>query len=491
MKPYLVIAGAGSLGRELAKRFSTNWHVGLIDKNPQPFEHLLSSTTAEASSESAAEPVHIVGDATSRLTLSAANVGNCHIALAVMGDDEANLEFCRLVKASAPNATLISEIYGTDNHSFADLGVETVNSIAALASLISTKASPGRKTTADIGLGHGDLCEVTVLPNSAVIGKSLGELVHPRSWLVGAIYRRNRLIMPHEDVIFQADDRVLLIGQPEVLPRISNYFRSGLAAFPTQYGSTIMVSPAVAGPDSTAIHEALYLGQQATVRTVVLTADKQQADDSVAEGTRRLPYSCKYWPDDSPIDALQHMLVKNDCGCYVVPPQHQSLLVSLGLRRNRFLQTLDKISCPVLVARGTFPYQKILLAVSEEYCRPLELALNLSGTLNASLTAATAIPEELVIGEEAVLAMRAALNKTTRTGALYSIKIETMELAGNPISSILDAAKDYDLLVVAHRQKRPFRFTKPDVSQHLLMRACCSTMLLPYSIEASHGNRNS
>ena len=58
-----------------------------------------------------------------------------------------------------------------------------------------------------------------------------------RRWLVAAIYRNNSYVVPHGHVIIRAGARLLLTGEPEILPHIADYLRAGVARFPLQYGA--------------------------------------------------------------------------------------------------------------------------------------------------------------------------------------------------------------------------------------------------------------
>ncbi len=63
---------------------------------------------------------------------------------------------------------------------------------------------------------------------------------------------------------------------------------------------------------------------------------------------------------------------------------------------------------------------------------------------------------------------------------IYGLAVETAELQGNPVHSILEAALEKNLLVLKHRVKQGFSFTQPDISRHLLLRATVSVMVLPH-----------
>ncbi len=78
------------------------------------------------------------------------------------------------------------------------------------------------------------------MPNSSVIGKPLSVL-SPNRWLVAAVYRENTLVVPHGETRFERGDRILLVGDPSILPSIARFLSTGHSEFPLSYGSGIGV----------------------------------------------------------------------------------------------------------------------------------------------------------------------------------------------------------------------------------------------------------
>ncbi len=484
MKPVLVIAGAGQTGRELALRLHPNWDVVILDKNPAKLA-LLDQEGAPAGI------TRVQGDATSTLVLKQAGIETAHSALSVMGWDEANLEFCRLARQifRVPRVTSMA-VMRSQIPRFEELGVEVVSRPNSVSSALQSRVERGKRTTSDVGLGKGEILEVKVLPHSPAIGKTLKDL-HPQSWLVGAIYRQSRLVVPHGDTEILEGDRVLLIGDPAILPAIADYLRSGVSDFPLQYGSRVLLANPGGYPEGRSVDEAFYLSKNTKAFGIKVLLSRLQDASALQELCDLAGLQCTLvdWGEDQVHRPLGRLLRDNDCGCLVMPPPPVGLRERMGLGGQETLEALDQARQPCLVSRGTYPYNRILVAVSPGpgSSRAVELALDVARVFNASLTACAAQPPALVAGEERNLQLQRALKQAVGIGALYSVQVKSELLEGNPVHQVLDKASDYDLLVLAHRKRRHFNVARPDVSRHLLMRAPCSVLVLPFDKEGEGG----
>jgi len=473
LKPLVVIAGAGQTGRELAGRLSENWRVVLVDQ----IEKKLEKATAEV-------PLTLthLGDATSYLALRDAGLENAQLAIAMTGRDEANLEFCKLAirRFGVTNChSIVTNRKFLDK--FSSLGVQVVSRAFAVSSVLQTRADPGRRTTNELGLGAGELMEVTVLAHSPVIGRPLKSF-QAQAWLAGAIYRGGRLVVPHGDTVVEKDDRVLLVGDPAVLPAVASFFRSGASEFPLQYGSHLLVSDPEGKGEGFSLSEALYLVKSTYARSLkVLCAPYQ--DDETVETVCQLagvPTSIKTAPGDWPL-GVEEILIKEDCGCLVLPAPKVGLLDWMGLGHNALFSLLGSVQKPCLLTRGSFPYQRVLLVVSSgrAYSKATELAMDVTRLFDASLTALAVLPPEFVSGEGHQDELKEGLDHAETVGSYYSLVVKTKLLHGHPVHKVVEQSAHFDLVVMGFPHTGMRRWLSLDAAQHILMRAKCSTLVLP------------
>lgn len=419
MKPRIILAGAGQTGQELARRLVSDWTVVVVDLDASKQEKL-------------PEVEFFAGDATSSLVLQKAMGEGAMAAVAVTGRDDVNLEFCRLARVLHKIPRVLACLRQSDQTSaFDQLGVVTLSRPDAVVSALQSRLEH-KRTTSEVGLGKGEIVEVTVLPHSPVIGKRMLDL-SPQSWLVAAIYRKGQLVVPHGQTTIEEGDNVLLVGDPAILPSIANFFRAGQSEFPLQFGGYVVAqSPQVWA-------EATYL----------------------SEHTHAL-------------GCVQH---SQDPGCLVMHPPQPNWRQYLGLEPKKFILSVEAARVPVLLARGTYPYDDILVAVSPGALREVELAIDVARVLGIKrISAAVVLPPAIVTGVDRIEQLRSALQGAVKMGELYRVEVAAVALEGNPVSQILQFARRYRLLVMGHRPSR-HSLTKPDVSRLILSRSPISTLV--------------
>lgn len=470
MKPLLVVVGAGSTGRLLVERLQARWKLVVIDSDPIALERL---------GETRATLAQVCGDATSSLVLRQAQIDRAYAVLALTGRDDVNLEVCRLASHVFGLKTRLAIVHQPSRtEEFEQEGVGVLSRAHAMALAVESRLVSGKRTASDVGIGRGEIYDVSVLATSPAVGRSLSSL-RPVSWLVAAIYRNEQLVVPHGNTIIEQGDRVLLVGDPAVVPSIADYMHSGTSRFPLQFGSRVVFLQTRPGDPGSAWAECLYLLEQsgALGLRVLLAPEADWRPALAGLEDAELVLLEPGWEA-----SLTDILDRQDSGVLVVAPPALDWRDRVGFGNRRFLQVLDKTREPVLLARGTFPHNRILLGVSDARAsqRAAELALDLTRSLGARLTAVVAVPPVIVAGEEGNRLLRESMDKIVSLGPIYGLAVEATELQGNPVYSVLRASLEHNLLVLSHRVKQGFSLTQPDISRHLLLRAPVSVMVLPH-----------
>ncbi len=455
-KPRALVAGLGQAGREVARRLRSSWRIVAIDKNAEVVEQYRQSLGENIDDEV------LCGDVSSLLVLRRAGANEVKMAVAVLGDDEATEIFCNLMQKEFGVPFLYAQVIGEEKiAAIKKTGAEVSCRSSVTASVMLAQIDSSRKIAENIGLGIGEISEVKILPHSAVIGRSLMQL-HPQAYLVGAIYRGGKLVVPHGNTVFEAEDRVVLIGDPLVLPRVAAYFRSGFSNFPMPYGSQFMTLGYGEKPPIEVETEAVWLAKS--------VKDDEEVD------IEPLAWQA---PGNKQSD-LHTILEKYDCGCLVVPSVSCNMWQIMGILNCKLMDLLNKANRPCLIARGSFPYKRIVHVVTPEHPRSLELALGLVRSLGVPFMCLAVKPEEMVAGEEQNQDLQNSLQKAVKIASLYSVTAESVCLEGNPVHKVVEFLQTSDLLVIAHRQNHRFSLISPDVSRQIILRTNCSVMVLPH-----------
>lgn len=167
----------------------------------------------------------INGDGTEQEILEEADAKNADVFVAVTGRDEVNL----LSGLVAKNIGIKTVICRVSNPLYRDvfkkLGLDYVISPEFTAAEYIEKLirRPSMVDIAFLGRKDIEILEFAIATNSKVAGKSLKEL-SPRGFLVIAMYRANKLIIPSGDTVLQSDDRVLVLAKNEAFSEVEALF---------------------------------------------------------------------------------------------------------------------------------------------------------------------------------------------------------------------------------------------------------------------------
>ena len=99
-------------------------------------------------------------------------------------------------------------------------------------------------------------------------------------------------------------------------------------------------------------------------------------------------------------ETIRVTLAREETGCLVLPPEPVPLLARMGLTRSARKRLMVAAGAPVLIARGSHPYKKILMAASDEQSANTVtgVAVDIARQCGASLSSLTILPPSLVDG---------------------------------------------------------------------------------------------
>lgn len=473
-RPRVLIVGAGTIGRELARRLAEMWPVSIVD----PDARKLGLIEIESDKLKKTR-----GDGTSRLVLEEAGIAGVDYVVAVTGSDAANLEICRIAREDFDKTDLFAAARSSAApQDYRDAGIDFVTPSYAAAVSLEHRVLHGVDTFLNTE-ARGEVVEVSVLPSSPMIGRPLSS-VRSRRWHVGAVYRNDELVVPIGATQIEVGDRVLLIGQKEVLPAIAQFFRIGEPEFPLEFGSNVFVLTESAADFELIAAELRYVLDHSQASKVEILFWPHEPGIQA-----RLDRSREEHGIDASTSAVfgnygtvtaKHV-VKRDCGFLVVPDEGFRFLERLGLRRTALSEIIRQVRAPVAILRGTQPYRKILVPVSSSSASTsvARLALDLARIYEASVTLVTVTAPRFVVGSQAIEDQKAALGGMTQLAKLYRLEVDEVHLEGNPIEEVLRLSSDFNLMILSHAKGRRPSLFNPDVSQHLLRRAKITTMVLP------------
>jgi trk system potassium uptake protein TrkA len=206
----VAIAGAGAVGRSIARELLANEHtVLLIDKDP---------VKVEPDRIRGAE--WLLGDACEVANLENARLEEYDVVIGATGDDKVNLVVSLLAKTEFSVRRVVARINHPANEwLFTEAwGVDVaVSTPRVLASLVEEAVEVGDIVRL-FGLreGQANLLEVTLPDGARCAGQAVRDLALPKDAALVAIIRGTRVITPSPEEPLEAGDELLFVALPEV-----------------------------------------------------------------------------------------------------------------------------------------------------------------------------------------------------------------------------------------------------------------------------------
>ncbi|WP_052462532.1 potassium channel family protein [Nigerium massiliense] len=205
----VAIAGAGNVGRSIARELLANGHrILLIDRDP-----------AAIKTESVPGAEWLLADACELASLEEAQLDKVDVAIAATGDDKANLVHSLVAKTEfavprtvarvnhPSNEWMFDEVWGVD------VAVSTPRLMCALVEEAVTVGDLVRLFSFRGGMTN--LVEMTLPFDSPCVGRRIGDLNLPGDFVLVAVIRDAEARAPERDGALEGGDELLFIGNPE------------------------------------------------------------------------------------------------------------------------------------------------------------------------------------------------------------------------------------------------------------------------------------
>src|SRR5919199_2772404 len=212
----VAIAGAGAVGRSIARELITNGHeVLLIDKSP-----------ASIRPERVPDAEWLLADSCELSSLEEARLEDCDVVIAATGDDKVNLVTSLLSKTEfgvprtvarvnhPNNEWLFTEAWGVD------VNVSTPRIMSALVEEAVTIGDVVRLFT--FRRGNANLVEMTLPDDSPFLGKPSGLVPWPANCSVVTILRDGMVYSPEAEQPLESGDELLFVAAPESEPQLED-----------------------------------------------------------------------------------------------------------------------------------------------------------------------------------------------------------------------------------------------------------------------------
>jgi trk system potassium uptake protein TrkA len=199
----IAIAGAGALGRSVARELLDNGHkVLLIERDPRKYEP-----------QSVPDADWFLADACELASLEECGLQTCDVVIAATGDDKVNLAAALLAKTVFAVSRVVARVNEAQNEPLfsAAWGVD----VAVSTPLALVAATEG---TIDVGhlvrlmalrQGRINLEKLTLPDDHPLIGTAVADLALPDNSALIVLIRSRRAMLPRPEDILRAGDELL------------------------------------------------------------------------------------------------------------------------------------------------------------------------------------------------------------------------------------------------------------------------------------------
>jgi trk system potassium uptake protein TrkA len=201
----VVIAGAGSVGRSIARELLANQHeVTLIDRQPSAMR---VAQVADAD--------WLLADACELPTLTQARTDECDVVVAATGDDKANLVISLLAKTEYGVPRTVARVNNPKNEWMFDeaWGVDVaVSTPRIMTAMIEEAVSVGDLVRIFTFHQSGaDILEITLPEDSPLAGVLVGQIEWPADTVLACVVRDDRPFSPSPDDTLEGRDELLFV----------------------------------------------------------------------------------------------------------------------------------------------------------------------------------------------------------------------------------------------------------------------------------------
>ncbi|WGT48386.1 potassium channel family protein [Tessaracoccus lacteus] len=201
----VAIAGAGNVGRSIARELIANGHKVL----------LIEKESAAIKPDSVPGGTWQHADACELQSLEEAGLDTYDVAIAATGDDKSNLVFSLLAKTEFGVPRTVGRVNHPGNEWMFDAqwGVDvSVSTPRLLSALVEEAVSTGdliRLLTFKRSTAH--LSEFTLPDDSTLVGRRVRDVSFPGDAVLVAIIRDGAPLTPERDRAFEGEDEMLFI----------------------------------------------------------------------------------------------------------------------------------------------------------------------------------------------------------------------------------------------------------------------------------------
>ena len=447
----VIIVGAHGEAKELINRVSSGWSISVIDLDQEKLRNFTTNRQIDK----------IQGDATSSLVLKKAGLDEATAIVTLTLSDEVNLEILNIAKQN--NILRLSSIINdiSNENKYKELEVELVEPDILLARRFEHILEPRRVVSQAFAGGRAEAIEIEISSDSPVRGKKLRE-IGSDYYIVGALLRKGKVIIPHGDTEIETGDLVTVVLQSGAFANVINLFSGSESRFPLEFGKDIVVIlDNEKNLKNLSESEFFIRNTKATSLKVITKEDLFDNNLETTEETLKavlkdqefdITYKSKITNKD-----LEIFIKENSIGTIFYPVEEnvaKSKIKSL-------IGVANKTKIPILFSRSTYPYKTIGLLVNDNFHQnsPNSVAFDLSSTMSAKL-AGVVINQPKFLQSEGERKVSSSVQKLQDLALSNEVQLDFETFEGNEAKIFTDKTSDFDLSIIGSSSSQSWQDRK-------------------------------
>ena len=447
----VIIVGAHGEAKELINRVSSGWSISVIDLDQEKLRNFTTNRQIDK----------IQGDATSSLVLKKAGLDEATAIVTLTLSDEVNLEILKIAKQN--NILRLSSIINDSSHidKFKELDVELVEPDILLARRFEHILEPRRVVSQAFAGGRAEALEIEISSDSPVRGKKLRE-IGSDYYIVGALLRKGKVIIPHGDTEIETGDLVTIVLQSGAFSNVINLFSGSESRFPLEFGKDIVV---VLDNEKNLknLSESEFFIRNTKATSLKLITKEDLFDNNLESTEETLKavlkdqeFDITYKNKISNKD-LENFINENSIGTIFYPVE-ESISKS---KIKSLISIANKSKIPVLFSRSTYPYKTIGLLINDNFDENSSnaIAFDLSSTMSAKLVGVI-INQPTFLQSDGEQKVSDTVQKLQDLALSNEVQLDFENFEGNEAKIFTDQTSSYDLSIIGSNSSQSWQDRK-------------------------------
>ena len=447
----VIIVGAHGEAKELINRISSGWSISVIDLDQEKLRNFTTNRQIDK----------IQGDATSSLVLKKAGLDEATAIITLTLSDEVNMEILKIAKQNdiLRLSSIINDSSNVDK--FKELDIELVEPDILLARRFEHILEPRRVVSQAFAGGRAEALEIEISSDSPVRGKKLRE-IGSDYYIVGALLRKGKVIIPHGDTEIETGDLVTIVLQSGAFSNVINLFSGSESRFPLEFGKDIVV---VLDNEKNLknLSESEFFIRNTKATSLKLITKEDLFDNNLESTEETLKavlkdqeFDITYKNKISNKD-LENFINENSIGTIFYPVED-----SISKSKIKSLISIaNKSKIPVLFSRSTYPYKTIGLLINDNFDENSSnaIAFDLSSTMSAKLVGVI-INQPTFLQSDGEQKVSDTVQKLQDLALSHEVQLDFENFEGNEAKIFTDQTSSYDLSIIGTNSSQSWQDRK-------------------------------